>query len=77
MQEWVQLPKCEYEAGLIKSVKIQCQRNMRKTESVKYNRRLYTQKTERERKGYWFKCMLNGIVGRWDKQLEMHVNIHT
>ena len=58
------MPKCEYEAGLIKSVKIQRQRNMRKTESVKYNRRLYTQKTERERKGYRFKCMLNGIVGR-------------
>ena len=45
---------------------------MRKSENVKYNRRLYIQKKrERERKGYRFKCMLNGIVGSWDKWLEI------
>ena len=41
------MPKCE--AGLIKSVKIQCQRDMRKTENVKYNRRLYIQKKQSEK----------------------------
>ena len=45
---------------------------MRKSENVKYNRRLYIQKKrERERKGYILKCMLNGIVGSWDKWLEI------